>query len=116
MSFYDVRWDETIWTNNETIIRFKKTNKNVQRLLKFAKIWKFIIESKPVITFNIAMGIAKYRFNVFFDMSGIVGLDGLAVTDDKILFWSATFEFLINRFNKHVDFFDDTSSESIYSK
>ena len=76
ISFYDVRWDATLWTNNDTMVRVKKTNQNVQRLLKFAKILRFIIQSKPIIPFNMALGFAKYRFYLFSDASGVIGLGG----------------------------------------
>ena len=98
------------------MVQFKKNNQNVQKLLKFSKIWKYIIESKPIIPFKMALMLTKYRLNVFSDASGIVRLGGLAVINNKIFFWSVTFEFLINRFNKHINFFDNTGSETIQYK
>lgn len=73
-SFYDVRWNKSLWTNNETMVRFKKSNDNVRMLQKFAHLWKQIIESKLVISFNIALGIAKFRYNVYSDASETVSL------------------------------------------
>ena len=97
------------------MIRFKKTNPNVQKLLKFSKIWKYIIESKPVIPFTMALGLAKYMFNVFSDAYEVVGLGGLTIINNIIIFWSVTFEFIINRFNKSLNIFDNTGSEAIPS-
>ena len=44
------------------------------------------IEAKPVISFHIALNIAKYCFNVYFDVSGVIDLGGLAFVNNQVLF------------------------------
>ena len=85
-------------------------------LRKFARIYKIIISAKPVVSFNIALGIAKFRFNVYSYAYGIVCLGGLAFVDNQVLLWFVEFQFLLNHFNKPVGFLDETDSASIQIK
>ena len=63
-----------------------------------------------------ALGLAKYRFDVFYDASDVIELGELAIINNQVLFWAVTFKFLSHRFNKPLNFFTDSGSETIQAK